>query len=391
MARLIECIPNVSEGRRDDVVAAIAAAAVKAGPGVVLLDRTSDSDHNRSVLTFLGDGEPLVAAMTALVEASLAAIDLRTHKGAHPRLGAVDVIPFVPVRGATTRRLRRAREDARKDARRALRPARLPLRGRGRRRRSARTSRTIRKGEFEGLAKKMEDPAWTPGLRAGRAAPVGRRGRRRRARAAHRLQHQPRDGGPRGRRPHREGDPPPLGRLPLREGDGREARGARPGAGLDQHDELREDAAPPRLRDRPERGRAPGRRGRRLRDRRPRPAGRAPRGRRPLPAGSRPTRARRCSRTSSSKGSREARARRRRRSRRPRRPPLRPLASAPPAPDGTDARRPRGARRVGEGHGRRLRDRPRASSRPRARGSRARPATRAPSRGPSGRSRRAAS
>jgi glutamate formiminotransferase / 5-formyltetrahydrofolate cyclo-ligase len=101
MARLIECIPNVSEGRRDDVVSALVEAVRRAAPGVVLLDRTSDADHNRSVLTFLGDGEPLLAAMTALVEASLAAIDLRTHRGAHPRLGAVDVIPFVPVSGAT--------------------------------------------------------------------------------------------------------------------------------------------------------------------------------------------------------------------------------------------------------------------------------------------------
>jgi glutamate formiminotransferase len=161
MARLIECIPNVSEGRRDDVVAAIAAAAVKAAPGVVLLDRTSDADHNRSVLTFLGDGEPLVAAMTALVEASLAAIDLRTHSGAHPRLGAVDVIPFVPVRGATTAEcVELARTLGKTLSERFGLPvylyedaAAVPER---------QNLATIRKGEFEGLAKKMEDPAWKP-------------------------------------------------------------------------------------------------------------------------------------------------------------------------------------------------------------------------------------
>jgi glutamate formiminotransferase len=168
MARLIECIPNVSEGRRDEVVAAIAAAAVKAAPGVVLLDRTSDSDHNRSVLTFLGDGEPLVAAMTALVEASLAAIDLRTHRGAHPRLGAVDVIPFVPVRGATTAEcVELAQTLGRTLAERFGLPvylyedaAAVPER---------QNLATIRKGEFEGLAKKMEDPAWKPDF--GPAAP----------------------------------------------------------------------------------------------------------------------------------------------------------------------------------------------------------------------------
>ena len=161
MAALIECIPNVSEGRRGDVVAALADAAVKAAPGVVLLDRTSDVDHNRSVLTFLGEGEALVAAMTALVGAALDAIDLRKHAGAHPRLGAVDVIPFVPVRGATTadcvafaKTLGRTLADRYglpvylyEDA--ASRPDRQNL-------------ANIRKGEFEGLASKMADPAWAP-------------------------------------------------------------------------------------------------------------------------------------------------------------------------------------------------------------------------------------
>ncbi len=182
MARLIECIPNVSEGRREEVVAAIAAAAVKAAPGVVLLDRTSDPDHNRSVLTFLGDGEPLVTAMTALVGAALEAIDLRTHKGAHPRLGAVDVIPFVPVRGATAaecvalaKTLGRALADRfglpvflYEDAASVAERQNLA---------------NVRKGEFEGLAKKMADPAWKPDFGPSVAACVGRRGRRRSARA----------------------------------------------------------------------------------------------------------------------------------------------------------------------------------------------------------------
>jgi glutamate formiminotransferase len=161
MAALIECIPNVSEGRREDVIASLAKAALSAAPGVVLLDRTSDADHNRSVLTFLGEGEALVAAMAALVGAALGTIDLRTHSGAHPRLGAVDVIPFVPVRGATTadcvalaKTLGKTLADRYglpvylyEDA--ASRPERQNL-------------ANIRKGEFEGLASKMSDPAWTP-------------------------------------------------------------------------------------------------------------------------------------------------------------------------------------------------------------------------------------
>jgi len=168
MARLIECIPNVSEGRRDDVVAAIAAAAVDAAPGVVLLDRTSDPDHNRSVLTFLGDGEPLVAAMTALVGASLAAIDLRIHKGAHPRLGAVDVIPFVPVRGATAAEcVVLAKSLGKTLAERFGLPVYLYEDAASSPERQ--NLATIRKGEFEGLAKKMQDPAWKPDF--GPAAP----------------------------------------------------------------------------------------------------------------------------------------------------------------------------------------------------------------------------
>ncbi len=161
MARLIECIPNVSEGRRDEVVAAIAAAAVKAAPGVVLLDRTSDSDHNRSVLTFLGDGDPLVAAMTALVGAALEAIDLRTHRGAHPRLGAVDVIPFVPVRGATAAEcVELARTLGRTLAERFGLPVYLYEDAASSPERQ--NLANVRKGEFEGLAKKMADPAWKP-------------------------------------------------------------------------------------------------------------------------------------------------------------------------------------------------------------------------------------
>jgi glutamate formiminotransferase len=161
MTALIECIPNVSEGRREDVIASLAKAALSAAPGVVLLDRTSDADHNRSVLTFLGEGEALVAAMAALVGAALDTIDLRTHSGAHPRLGAVDVIPFVPVRGATTadcvalaKTLGKTLADRYglpvylyEDA--ASRPERQNL-------------ANIRKGEFEGLASKMSDPAWKP-------------------------------------------------------------------------------------------------------------------------------------------------------------------------------------------------------------------------------------
>src|SRR4051794_16037166 len=100
MARLVECVPNFSEGRNLATVDAIA-ARVTAVPGVHLLDRTSDRDHNRSVLTFAGEPQAVSDAMTGAVGEALARIDMRSHEGQHPRVGAVDVIPFVPL-GDTT-------------------------------------------------------------------------------------------------------------------------------------------------------------------------------------------------------------------------------------------------------------------------------------------------
>ena len=97
---IIECIPNVSEGRRPEIVDAIA-AAIRAVPGVSLLDYSSDPSHNRSVFTFAGDAGPVKAAVLALYEQAVKAIDLRQHTGEHPRLGAVDVVPFVPIEGVT--------------------------------------------------------------------------------------------------------------------------------------------------------------------------------------------------------------------------------------------------------------------------------------------------
>ena len=97
---IIECVPNISEGRRADVVDALV-ARVRAVPGVRVLDVSSDASHNRSVLTLAGDAAPLKEAVLALVDAATAAIDLRTHKGEHPRMGAVDVVPFIPIEGVT--------------------------------------------------------------------------------------------------------------------------------------------------------------------------------------------------------------------------------------------------------------------------------------------------
>ena len=93
---IIQCVPNFSEGRRTTVIEALA-AAVNGVSGVKLLDVQSDPDHNRSVLTFVGPPEPTLTAAAAAVRKATELIDMEEHTGSHPRLGATDVVPFVPV------------------------------------------------------------------------------------------------------------------------------------------------------------------------------------------------------------------------------------------------------------------------------------------------------
>jgi glutamate formiminotransferase len=157
---VIECIPNVSEGRRSGVVAEMA-DAIRVVPGVRLLDLSSDASHNRSVFTFAGDAAGVEQAVMALIERAVAAIDLRTHRGEHPRMGAVDVVPFVPIEGVTmaecialATKVGAAVADRFKipvylyeEA--STNPARKNL-------------EDIRRGEFEGLAAKMATDGWAP-------------------------------------------------------------------------------------------------------------------------------------------------------------------------------------------------------------------------------------
>ncbi len=100
MSPLVECVPNVSEGRRAEVVEALA-EAVRSTPGVRLLDVSADWAHHRSVFTFVGPPQAVVDAALALAEVAVQSIDLRQHRGLHPRIGALDVVPFVPLRGVT--------------------------------------------------------------------------------------------------------------------------------------------------------------------------------------------------------------------------------------------------------------------------------------------------
>ncbi|HLK61490.1 MAG TPA: glutamate formimidoyltransferase [Chthonomonadaceae bacterium] len=99
MTSVFQCVPNFSEGRRLEVVAEIA-AALRSTPEVRLIDHSADGDHNRCVMTLLGDAGPIRQAALAAARVAVARIDLRTHHGVHPRAGAVDVLPVVPIRNA---------------------------------------------------------------------------------------------------------------------------------------------------------------------------------------------------------------------------------------------------------------------------------------------------
>jgi glutamate formiminotransferase / 5-formyltetrahydrofolate cyclo-ligase len=157
---VIESIPNVSEGRRQDVILRLA-DAVRATPGVRLLDVSSDASHNRSVFTLVGDARSLKAATMALFERAVAEIDLRKHQGGHPRVGAVDVVPFVPIEAVTVEEcVALAKDVGAAVAERfgvpvylyeeaATHPGRRNL-------------EDIRRGEFEGLEAKMAAPEWAP-------------------------------------------------------------------------------------------------------------------------------------------------------------------------------------------------------------------------------------
>jgi glutamate formiminotransferase len=157
---IIETIPNVSEGRRPEVVETLV-TAVRATPGVRLLDYSSDTSHNRSVLTMVGDGASLKQGILALFEAAVPLIDLRTQTGEHPRIGAVDVVPFVPIEGVTMAEcVTLARDVGDAVATRFGIPVYLyeeassnPAR---------RNLEDIRRGEFEGLPEKMSSPGWAP-------------------------------------------------------------------------------------------------------------------------------------------------------------------------------------------------------------------------------------
>ncbi len=160
MSAIVECVPNISEGRDLAKIHRIA-DTVKTVPGVKLLDVDPNADYNRAVITFAGEPEACVEATFRLTKAASEEIDMRAHHGGHPRIGAVDVAPFVPVRDIT---MGECAELARRYGQRVGRELGLPVyfyeyaASRPERTNLAR----VRKGEYESLEEKLMDPEWIP-------------------------------------------------------------------------------------------------------------------------------------------------------------------------------------------------------------------------------------
>jgi glutamate formiminotransferase/formiminotetrahydrofolate cyclodeaminase len=161
MARIVECVPNFSEGRDRALVEELVAAA-SGVPGVVLLDSEMDADHHRSVVTFAGEPEAVVEAAFRAIALATQRIDLNGHKGQHPRMGATDVVPFVPIDGIT---LEECAELARQLGRRVGEELEIPvfLYEAARTRPERENLADVRRGEFEGLRELIgKDPAREP-------------------------------------------------------------------------------------------------------------------------------------------------------------------------------------------------------------------------------------
>src|SRR5262249_48499215 len=157
---VLECVPNVSEGR-DRLVLARLADAIRGVGGVRLADVHADPDHHRSVFTFLGAPAAVEAAALALADAVFALVDMRGHRGVHRRIGALAVLPFVPLRGL-------AMSDAVASAHRVGRALgtrhAVPVYFYGAAARAPERQRLhhVRAGEYEGLADRLTEPAWQP-------------------------------------------------------------------------------------------------------------------------------------------------------------------------------------------------------------------------------------
>jgi len=160
MQKLVECVPNFSEGQNQKTIDAIT-TSVQGVPGVRLLNVEPDKDYNRTVVTFVGEPDAIVEAAFQATKTAAEYIDMAQHKGEHPRIGAADVVPFVPISGVT---MSDCVQLANFYGRRVASELNIPIylyefASRSHHRKNL---SDIRKGEYEGLTEKLKDPAWKP-------------------------------------------------------------------------------------------------------------------------------------------------------------------------------------------------------------------------------------
>jgi glutamate formiminotransferase / 5-formyltetrahydrofolate cyclo-ligase len=160
MNKIIECVPNFSEGRDTDKIEKII-GAFQGIDGIKFLDYHKDTDHNRLVVTVVGEPQPLMLAVVAAVGVAVEIIDMRTHRGQHPRMGAVDVIPFIPIKNVT---MEESVALSKETAKAIWEAYRLPvfLYEASAEHPERKNLAEIRKGQFEGMAAKIKMPEWKP-------------------------------------------------------------------------------------------------------------------------------------------------------------------------------------------------------------------------------------
>ncbi|SFA93634.1 glutamate formimidoyltransferase [Clostridium frigidicarnis] len=158
--KIMECVPNFSEGRDLKKVEKII-DCFRGKEGVKLLDYSSDKDHNRTVVTLVGEVEPLKEAVLSAIGKAIELIDLRSHTGEHPRMGACDVVPFIPIRNVTMEdAIALAKEVGEEAGKRYNLPIFLYEKAATTPERE--NLAKVRKGQFEGMAEKLQDPNWKP-------------------------------------------------------------------------------------------------------------------------------------------------------------------------------------------------------------------------------------
>lgn len=160
MRKIVECVPNFSEGRDKRKIDLIVEAARQV-KGIKILDVDSNPDYNRTVLTFVGSPQAVKKAAFAAIKKSLELIDMRKHRGEHPRIGGCDVCPFVPVQGVT---MDNCVELARELARKVGEELKIPvyLYGEAAQKPERRNLAIVRQSEYEGLAEKLREKEWKP-------------------------------------------------------------------------------------------------------------------------------------------------------------------------------------------------------------------------------------